>query len=79
MQPPRTLESPEGRFIGRPRAVFEAAYGSPTGEEAAAVIAAVQVMLDAESREASAEVPWPYRSKWRRAAIDEGVRGEDVS
>jgi hypothetical protein len=53
--------------------------GHPTGEEAAAVIAAVQVMLDGESKETSAEVPWPYRSKWRRVAIDEGVRGTDVS
>jgi hypothetical protein len=79
IQPPRTFESPEGRFIGRPSAVFEAAYGSPSAEEAAALTAAVQVLLKAESSQHAPELPWPYRSAWRRAVIDEGIRGTDVS
>ena len=73
IQPPRTFESLEGRFIGRPSAVFEAAYGSPSPAEAAAVLAAVQVLLEAESASGAPELPWPYRSAWRRAAIDEGI------
>ncbi len=79
IQPSRTFESTEGRFIGRPSAVFEAAYGSPTGEEAAAVIAAVEVLLEAEGAHREPDLPWAYRSGWRRAAIDEGIRGADVS
>ncbi len=47
--------------------------GDATGEEAAAVIAAVQVLLEAESALEGPDLPWPYRSAWRRAAIDEGV------
>ena len=48
--------------------------GDATGEEAAAVIAAVQVLLEAESAPGAPAAPWPYRSAWRRAAIDEGVQ-----
>ena len=51
----------------------------PTGEEAAAVLAAVQVLLEAESEQGAPALPWAYRSAWRRAAIDEGIRGADVS
>jgi hypothetical protein len=47
--------------------------GDPTGEEAAAVTAAVQVLLEAESAREAPQLPWPYRSAWRRASIDEGV------
>ncbi len=59
--------------------MFEAVYGNPTREEAAAVIAAVQVLLEAESAQDAPELPWAYRSAWRRAAIDEAIRGADVS
>jgi len=47
--------------------------GDATGEEAAALMAAVQVLLEAESGQQAPDLPWPYRSAWRRAAIDEGV------
>jgi len=47
--------------------------GGATGEEAAAVMAAVQVLLEADSAHETPELPWPYRSAWRRASIDEGV------
>ncbi len=59
--------------MGRLGAVFEAACGRPTADEAAAVLAAVQAVLESESAPARAHVPWPYRSAWRRAAIEEGV------
>jgi hypothetical protein len=88
MQPPKTFEAPAGSLIGRRSAVSEAAYGSPdivvthgdpSPAEAAAVLAAVQVLLEAESALSAPELPWAYRSAWRRAAIDEGIRGADVS
>ena len=87
MQPPKTFEAPEGSVIGRPSAVSEAAYGSaievvwgaPGPEEAAAVITAVQVVLEAELDHAMPDMPWAYRSAWRRAAIEDGIRGADVS
>ena len=47
--------------------------GNPTAEQAAAILAAVQVMLESHT-ETGPEHPWPYRSAWRQAAIDEGVR-----
>jgi hypothetical protein len=47
--------------------------GAPTGEEAAAVLAAVQLLLEAEAAGQAPREPWAYRSAWRRAAIDEGV------
>ena len=53
--------------------------GGPTGEQAAAVIAAVQIMLEEAPNMTGPEAPWPYRSTWRRAAIEEGIRGADVS
>ena len=40
---------------------------APSAEEAAAITAAVQVLLDADAR------PAAYRSQWRRAAIHEGA------
>lgn len=52
--------------------------GVPSPDEAAAIAAAVQVLLDAAPGDAPA-LPWPYRSAWRRAAIDEGVDRLDVS
>ena len=58
---------------------IEVVVGTPSAEEAAAVTAAVQVMLEAELDQAVRHVPWPYRSAWRRTAIDEGIRGADVS
>ena len=48
------------------------AAGNPTGHEAAALIAAVQIILESESA-AGSELPFAYRSGWRRTAIDEGV------
>ena len=51
---------------------LEIAAGNPTGHEAAALIAAVQIILESESA-AGSELPWSYRSTWRRRAIDEGV------
>jgi hypothetical protein len=60
-------------------AEIEVISGAPGPEEAAAVIAAVQVLLEAERSHVAQTVPWPYRSAWRRAAIDEGIRGADVS
>ncbi len=47
--------------------------GNPTAGEAAAILAAVQVVLESESAPVDGDVPWPYRSAWRRAAIEEGV------
>lgn len=52
--------------------------GTPSPEEAAAVLAAVQVLLDNESFSAP-QLPWSYRSAWRRAAITEGINRSDVS
>ena len=52
--------------------------GSPSAEEAAAISAAVQVLLETEAASAPA-LPWAYRSAWRRAAIDEGVDRIHVS
>lgn len=52
--------------------------GDPSAEEAAAIVAAVQVLLEAESA-GGPIAPWPYRSAWRRAAIDEGVDRIHVS
>jgi hypothetical protein len=46
---------------------------APSAEEAAALAAALQVLLEAETPPAHPELPWPYRSAWRRAAIDEGI------
>ncbi len=63
--------------MGHPGVVVVAAHGSP--EEAAAVLAAVQVVLDREHGPDAPEQPWPYRSAWRRAAIDEGTTRADVS
>jgi hypothetical protein len=52
--------------------------GSPSAEEAAAILAAVQVVLEAEATTAP-QVPWAYRSAWRRAAIAEGAtRANDL-
>jgi len=48
--------------------------GDPTPEEAAAIAAAAQAVLAAAAPAAEDPRPWPYRSAWRRAAIDEGVR-----
>jgi hypothetical protein len=47
-------------------------FGNPSAEEAAAILAAVQVLVEGEQTQLQA-APWPYRSAWRRAAIDEGV------
>lgn len=54
-------------------------HGAPWADEAAAIVAAVQVLVEAESAHGAPELPWPYRSAWRRAAIEEGIRGADVS
>jgi hypothetical protein len=69
---------PEGRLARRLTAVVEAAYGNPTPHEAAAIAAAVQTILDAEAAATGSEMPEPYRSSWRRAAIHEAVRRMDV-
>ncbi len=47
--------------------------GDPTPEEAAAIIAAANIVLSAAPAPEDPR-PWPYRSQWRRAAIEEGVR-----
>lgn len=47
--------------------------GDPTPEEAAAIIAAANLVLSAAPAVEDPR-PWPYRSQWRRAAIEEGVR-----
>jgi len=59
--------------------VVEVTLGTPSAEEAAALTAAVQMLLEGESAKGEPELAWPYRSAWRRAAIDEGIRGADVS
>ena len=46
----------------------------PTAEEAAAILAAVQAVLDAErARPGGDPRPAAYRSPWRLAAIEEGT------
>ncbi len=47
--------------------------GNPTPEEAAAIVAAVQLLTAAGPTQDDPR-PWAYRSAWRRAAIDEGVQ-----
>jgi hypothetical protein len=47
--------------------------GVPSAEEAAALTAAVQALLEVGAGHAEPQLPWPYRSAWRRAAIDEGI------
>ena len=56
---------------------IEVVSGTPSAEEAAAVIAAVQALLGSETATAL-DRPWAYCSAWRRAAIEEGIRGADV-
>jgi hypothetical protein len=47
---------------------------APSAEEAAAITAAVQVLLQASCAGADADArPAAYRSQWRRAAIHEGT------
>ncbi len=47
---------------------------APSTEEAAAITAAVQVLLQASRAGADADArPATYRSQWRRAAIHEGA------
>lgn len=48
--------------------------GDPTPEEAAAIVAATQLVLTAGGPAEADPRPWAYRSAWRRAAIDEGVQ-----
>jgi hypothetical protein len=51
-----------------------AASPTPTAEEAAAIVAAVQAVLAGErSRSAYDPLPAVYRSKWRAAAIADAV------
>ena len=46
----------------------------PTAEEAAAILAAVQAVLDGERARAAGDPrPGAYRSPWRLAAIEEGT------
>ncbi len=53
------------------------AGGVPTAEQAAAVVAAVEALVQEET--VTDALPWAYRSSWRRAAIEEGVGDGDVS
>ncbi len=48
--------------------------GDPTPEEAAAIVAAATAVLSSAAPAAEDPRPWQYRSQWRRAAIEEGVR-----
>jgi Acyl-CoA carboxylase epsilon subunit len=53
--------------------------GSPTDEEAAAVVAAVEALLAAERASEPAGDGHPaYRSPWRRAAIEDALARWDA-
>ena len=53
--------------------------GSPTDEEAAAVVAAVEALLAAERAAEPAGDGHPaYRSPWRRAAIEDALAPWDA-
>jgi hypothetical protein len=47
--------------------------GSPTAQDVAAIVAAVLAVLDDERRKAGDSAPLAYGSRWRRAAIREGI------
>ncbi len=48
--------------------------GRPSAQEAAAIVAAVQVLIDGETPAGAPQLPAAYRSGWRRAAIMESIR-----
>jgi hypothetical protein len=49
------------------------AGGRPAAAQLAALTAAVAALLDAERAAAPDPLPSAYRSRWRRAAIEEAV------
>ena len=57
----------------RPGGLTVVAGGAPAGDQLAAMAAAVAALIDAEGRGAPDPLPPAYRSRWRRAAIEEAV------